>query len=519
MLSYNGFKIFEYSNKIKDQLAAKFKAENPELSDDQINYYINKFEIKKASPKIKEKDITKYTFKELERVIDSNFSTIKSAITSEPFEDDAIYNENGLTIYEGDTREKCIKYGQGESWCISRKDTSNMFNTYRYRYDEINFYFIFDSERVDTFSKIVLLVDKNGDYYLANRNNSGDFAGNKEYKWNDIVDIQPKLKDLKNLFKPKPLTKREREIYELIKIRIKDDLFGKFNSYDIVESYISFGHVLFAEQFVALPTELRNKYINLGHTLNQSIFEQLSQKEIHLYFSILMKNNDDDIELLDITKLPENIKFPNVVRSLYIPELLEFPTNITLPTIVDGYLSFRKLQKIDKNVKFPNRVYSGLMLNSVVSIPSGFEFPTEIGGGLYLNNLRELPENTKLPVKINGGHGLVLSSLVKFSPNVKMPDVIEYGVYFNDLQKLPPNFKFPAKLMKNLDLTDLKTLPDDVKLPEYIGGDLDLCSITEIPESVELPAYIGGDLQLNTMMHLPENKIPKKVGGKIVIKK
>ena len=59
---------------------------------------------------------------------------------------DIVYDSNNLLILNGDTKEKCICYGRGYTWCISRQDASNMFNTYRYRYDEINFYFIFDKD-------------------------------------------------------------------------------------------------------------------------------------------------------------------------------------------------------------------------------------------------------------------------------------------------------------------------------------------------------------------------------------
>ena len=127
----------------------------------------------------------------MESIIDSNFSK-SSPIIDTNFENEAIYNENGLTIYDGDTKEKCIKYGQGEAWCTSRTDTSNMYNTYRYRMNEVTLYFVFDSERSDAFSKIVVLVDKNGDYYLANRDNSGDFSGSKKHHGKILLNTNQK---------------------------------------------------------------------------------------------------------------------------------------------------------------------------------------------------------------------------------------------------------------------------------------------------------------------------------------
>ena len=161
--------------------------------------------------------------------------------------------------------------------------------------------------------------------------------------WADIVKFQPKLHDLKSIFKSKPLTQKERQVYQLIKNKTAAELFDTFKSYDIVETYISYGHVLSGLQFKHLPKELRNKYINLGHTIGQAIFEQLTHKEIQLYFSILMKNDNGDIMLTNITSLPEGIVFPDVVRTLSIDMVKYFPKNITFPDRLDGYLRLSQL--------------------------------------------------------------------------------------------------------------------------------------------------------------------------------
>src|SRR6478735_6338471 len=180
----------DYSEKVKKILIDKFLKERNGLTVNQIDYYLTEFDKNKQNPKITQKDIMKYSFDELEKVIDS---LPKKIIKSEKGltninTSDIIYDENNLLILKGDTKEKCIRYGYGYSWCISRSDASNMFNTYRYRYDEINFYFIFDKDlsNENTNHVLVLLINKNSKYYLANSNNSGDFAGNQEFNWNEI---------------------------------------------------------------------------------------------------------------------------------------------------------------------------------------------------------------------------------------------------------------------------------------------------------------------------------------------
>ena len=255
----------DYSKKIKDLLIDKFLKERSGLTVNQIEYYLTEFDKNKQNPKIIQKDIMRYSFEELEKVIDSLPKKInksnKGISNIDPL--DIVYDENNLLILKGDIKDKCIRYGYGYSWCISRSDASNMFNSYRYRLNEPNFYFIFDKDlsKDNPNHALVLLIDKKGKYSLANVNNSGDFAGSKEFNWNKIINIQPKLKELKNLFKPLPLTPTERETYNKISININvNDLLDYFKSYEMVESYISFGHPLYDNQFNNLDDKEKIKF-------------------------------------------------------------------------------------------------------------------------------------------------------------------------------------------------------------------------------------------------------------------
>src|SRR6478735_3880212 len=280
-----------YTEKTKNLLVNKFLKKRSRLTVNQIDYYLNEFDKNKQNPKIVQKDIMKYSFDELEKVIDSLPKKItksdKGLTNIEP--SDIIYDQNDLLILKGDTKVKCIKYGYGYSWCISRNDSSNMFNTYRYRYDEINFYFIFDKDLNNSNPNhaLVLLIDKEGLYYLANSNNSGDFAGTKEFNWSEIVNIQPKLKDLKSLFKPLPLTVKEKGIYSKIEnLFFGDNLLEHFKSYEIVEAYISFGYSLNDNQFINLDDKLKLKYINLGQPLSDNQLNTMNSKLIERYNNI-----------------------------------------------------------------------------------------------------------------------------------------------------------------------------------------------------------------------------------------
>ena len=311
--SYKDFAINEaFSKSIKDKLTIKFKTENPDLTDNQINYYIEEFDKMKNSPKVIQKDITRYSFIELEKLIDSFPKKVNKSSTGLDNLDnnDIVYNENNLLILTGDSREKCIRYGKGYKWCISRQDSSNMFNTYRFRYDEINFYFIFDKDKPETDDNraLVLLIDKNGKYYLANASNSGDFTGSKEFSFEQICSFQPKLKELKSLFKPLPLTQKEKEIHTKIKKVLKEDnLLEFFGSYEIVEAYISYGHKLSDNQYSNLTDELKSKYINFGHQLTDNQILATNKKLLGRYYEKcislgrLLTDNE-------YANLPDNLK-------------------------------------------------------------------------------------------------------------------------------------------------------------------------------------------------------------------
>lgn len=223
----------EYSSKLIDVLVNKFKQESPNLEKDIIISYINRFVQIKNSPKVLEKDITKYTWKQLETVVDSNQpKRIKAGKINdgEPGGDsNLVYNENGLRIYIGKTKNACIKYGNGYSFCISSRGQESMY-TY-YRYDLVGTpYFIFDDTKtseqdkygnfIDTDHLLVLFVHeptyKGGDFWYTVT--TADNQGEEEFDiFNKIEDKYPRLKGMKELFKPVEVDPKEKKLFGLDK--------------------------------------------------------------------------------------------------------------------------------------------------------------------------------------------------------------------------------------------------------------------------------------------------------------
>jgi len=122
-----------YAPAVKQKLLDKFKQEaddlNQDISDEQLGKWIDRFDQIKNSPKITEKDLFKYTFGQLRKLI----TTAPGADVEEKENDtpDVVYHEGNIIIWNGSKEGNCVTYGRGERWCITRGSFSN----YRYSKD------------------------------------------------------------------------------------------------------------------------------------------------------------------------------------------------------------------------------------------------------------------------------------------------------------------------------------------------------------------------------------------------
>lgn len=216
--------INEYSIKLINSLIDKFQQQNPNLDRNIIIGYIERFKQIKNNPNITEKDINRLTWKDLETAVDSNQpKRIKAGKLNDgtPSSDsNLIYNQKNLRIYAAKSQKACIKYGNGYSFCISVRSDQSLYDDYVFN-DGGSPYFIFD----DTYSTeqdnkgnfiypnhlLVLFVYKDH-YTITDANNKGDKHFNN---FDDIVQLHPKLKGLKKLFKKFPPNLLEKELKEL----------------------------------------------------------------------------------------------------------------------------------------------------------------------------------------------------------------------------------------------------------------------------------------------------------------
>ena len=132
----NFYKLYnllnEYGQSLIETLTQKFQQEEPGLTPTIIRNYIDRFE--RIKNNLQEKDITKYSWKDLENAVDGYQPKQRiKAGTLDPTVTDAnlLYNQNNVRIYLGKDKKSCIRYGNGYSFCISARGKDNMYGHYR----------------------------------------------------------------------------------------------------------------------------------------------------------------------------------------------------------------------------------------------------------------------------------------------------------------------------------------------------------------------------------------------------
>jgi hypothetical protein len=523
----------EIKEDIKKKALEKFKRENNALTDQQIMSYVNSFEKNMEKPVVKKKDILQYTWNELEQLVDGSFGTdiiskpSKEDIVDFKGSEDVVYNQNGLLILLGNIREKCIRYGQKYSWCISRTDANNMFYSYRMRMNEPVFYFIFDEDKEasDKYHAIVIYVNSQGVYTVADSTNSGD----EEMSWEEIVKIQPKLKDLKSLIKHIPLTAEEKADYKKYKDSIDDETYKKY-SYDQKYKYIQFGHDLTENQIKNTPNPLLSRFVSTGVATNmpEDIHDGLSGSDKKLLFKnrkeitnkIHNGEDEDTIQKLTILRYYPNQKVGNLEMKgdLYLTnsKLTELPDNLE----VKGFLNLSdctKLIKLPDNLKVKGyidlsgcteltKLPDNLEINSRLNL-SGCTKLTELPDNLEVKgylNLSDCTKLIKLPDNLKVGGSIYLSDCTKLT---ELPDNLEVKGYIDlsgctELTKLPDNLE----VGESLDLkgcTELTKLPDNLEVKGYLN--LSGCTeLTKLPDNLKVKGYL--DLSGCTKLtKLPDN--------------
>jgi hypothetical protein len=420
--------LTEITKKLKATLAAKFKKEKPDLTDDMINYYIDGFERFKRGLPPEERDITKYTFANLENLIDARTArkelkkSSSKKITTGVEDEDAenlIYNDNNLKVFRGPTKDYCIKYGQGQAtWCISRPGGSNLFYNYRYGHN-LTIYFIFDDDmpRNNVNGGMVILVEPDGDVRLADRSNSGRYSGHQVVPWSDILQKQPKLKGLEKLFKPQPLTAEEKKEYSRLKsTRVGENPYESLDrNWEDVEKWLEFNSpTLTDKQYESLISPLKKKYIALGFDLtpgqigssDSDVIKYYKKKKLEkILKSSLSQLSKEDIALLSHPSMTEA---KMSLQPKFLQDLGKNNQNeieINYPEGDSG--KYAALYGFDDIFDHLPKSITKLSISNKSNQPMSFDVPsklgeyTEITALQFTNCLKSLPEEISNLTKLN----------------------------------------------------------------------------------------------------------------------
>ena len=220
-----------YSEGAIKKFIEKFREEaddlNIQITDEQLKAYIQRFDVLKNSPKVTEKDLNKWSIGQLIRLV----TTSKGAETDEEEADtpDVVYSDNGITIWNGSKEGNCIRYGQGEKWCITRGSYGN------YRYNAGRGYPTFylakntNLSDSDKLSFVVIQVrdvsDEDERYVYTNRQNSPHESNSMSFS--ELTSEVPWLNDIpniKNVLKYIPLSNTEKvtQLYKNNSIGIRE---------------------------------------------------------------------------------------------------------------------------------------------------------------------------------------------------------------------------------------------------------------------------------------------------------
>lgn len=321
-----------YSQILNKKIIDKFSKENPDLTKEQILFYINNYNENFDLIPFETKGIDKMSFSELEHLLDGleGKKDTTGSKTNDVDDIDLKYDKNNLKIFAPKTKDQCIRLKNGRGWCTSREGSGNMYYNYRLGSERTLYYVIDEDKPFDDLNfATVILVDPNGKKSMADKSNSGTYGGSTNLPWSEIVNKVPKLDGLEGIFKPEPLTKEERELINLVKnVRVGDNPMESFETPQQVEMWLEYNSPNLSDlQYSNLTTNLKKKYIALGMDLSSNMINSSEPDVLKYYISRkleVIKNKNinsltsGDVSLLNtpmLKKLKQEFK-PKFASSL-----------------------------------------------------------------------------------------------------------------------------------------------------------------------------------------------------------
>jgi hypothetical protein len=363
---HNLLPLNEYSQGVLDKIIAHYREEaddlNISISDNQLKNYIERFD--RIKPGIIQKggtDLIKMgaggkvevivPLSQLIRLISSRKASGNEVEAEEiDITPDVVYNNdnNTIVIYNGSTQDNCVRYGNGEKWCITRTS----FPSYRYSKDKsYPTFYLAKNNNLTTSNKLSFVAiqvrnpettGENNRYVYTDRTNNPNES--RPMSFNQLMSEVPwlgEVPNIKSVLKYIPLSTREK----------MTQLYGT--------SPISY------REWVKLPYSVKEQYLVIRKS--RTLFSDI--------------NNEEFVEKY-LPKYPELAKFiaetPGIVNSLTL------------------------LQNLDK---FSNQIGRSITANIQTLIPTKYlstELPFDVKKLLVKLNKWDLDPNERLYITQDG---------------------------------------------------------------------------------------------------------------------
>ena len=377
-----------YYQLLNKKMIEKFSKENPNLTKEQIIFYINSYNENFDIIPFETKGIDKMSFSELEHLLDGlEGKTDVASKNKEDVEDINLkYDQNNLKIFAPKTKDQCIRLKNGRGWCTSREGSGNMYYNYRLGSERTLYYVIDEDKSFDDLNfATVILVDPSGRKSMADKSNSGRYGGSTNIPWDEIVLKVPKLEGLESVFKPEPLTQEEKELINIVKnARVGDNPMESFENPQQVEMWLEYNSPHLSDaQYSNLTPNLKKKYIALGMSLSSGMINS-SEPEVLKYYITkkidIIKDSDinrlskEDIELLNTPMLKTikqelKPKFASSITSDGEKLIIDSFTNGAIGKFINLYGLedlFKSLPSTLKEFQIQNKDVNN---NTIITIP------------------------------------------------------------------------------------------------------------------------------------------------------
>lgn len=288
-----------YSEKAINDFIKRFLEQAEDLNiavtEDELRKYIKIFDRIKEKLPSDRRDLTKYKVSELIRFVTQG-KTGDDKEEGEEITPDVVYHndDNSIIIYNGNTEGNCVKYGKGESWCITKSSWSG------HRYSEEKGYPTFylaknnNLPKSNKLSFVVIAVRDpkvfgNENYVLHPRDNSPHYPD--PITFDELLNEAPWLREvpnLKSIIKYVPLSTQEKVIHQYK------------------------GRPVTYREWTAFPYREKEAYLVARKNARES------NRNAELFSDI----TDDDFIRDRLPKFPDVLKFVVRTPDLVKPELL-----------------------------------------------------------------------------------------------------------------------------------------------------------------------------------------------------